>query len=330
QPLAVNINWNPIPDVVITPPPGSASATQTLTSSSGSGSGGGSCTLAFDGPVNVRSGPSTTTGIIGGVSAGDTLPVTGRSADGKWWQVNYNGQTGWVSAGLLQIDPQGACDAVPTAGTPAPGQTYTPQYTYTPTVTGTPPTATYTYTPPPYTYTPTYTPPAVTYTPTYTPPADQVAPTYTYTPSYTPTFQQPTHTYTPSYTPTTPPAAQIAPPDSNYAFNVALDTTGSFTEFVSYPGGDTQDRVGYTVTGMNPNVAFSGGRARLVIAASCFGNGLEYVQFFTAGNTFGCGQTILDTEITYEQRTGLVTINAVGGEGTYVQWVVTISVTRIN
>lgn len=163
-------------------------------------------------------------------------------------------------------------------------------------------------------------------------------PTVTFTPSYTPTTEggdtggNPTATYTPSYTPTTPPAAQEAPTDANFnnPLNLALDSTGSVTDFVSYPGGDTQDRVRWDITGMNPNSSLSGGRARLILAVSCFGTGIENVTFFTGGQTFGCGQTIVDREVTYDSRTGQVTITAVAGDATYVQWVLTGTATRVN
>lgn len=178
----------------------------------------------------------------------------------------------------------------------------------------------------------TYTP---SYTPTYTATVQQS--TATYTPSYTPTYtatattQQATATYTPSYTPTTPPAPQIAPEDQRtYAFNINLDTTASILEFVSYPGGDNEDRVAYDVRGMNSNVAFSGGRARLIIAASCFGQNTNQIEFFANGQTYSCGQTIIDREVTFDSNNGSITITAVGGEGTYVQWVLTGTATRIN
>ena len=81
---------------------------------------------------------------------------------------------------------------------------------------------------------------------------------------------------------------------------------------------------------MNPNSSLSGGRARLIIAVSCFGTGTQDIQFFTGGQTYNCGQTIVDQEVTYDSRTGQVTITAVGGQGTYVQWVLTGTATRTN
>lgn len=162
-----------------------------------------------------------------------------------------------------------------------------------------------------------------TYTPTTGP-----SPTAT----YTPTVGGPTVTYTPSYTPTTQPAAQVAPADANFnnPLTIPLDNTASVTDFVSYPGGDTQDRVRWDISGMNSNSSLSGGRARLILAVSCFGTGTDNVTFFTGGQTYTCGQTIVDREVTYDSRTGQVTITAVAGEGTYVQWVLTGTATRVN
>lgn len=187
--------------------------------------------------------------------------------------------------------------------------------------------ATATLVPPPTTVPPTATfvpPPTATFT---APPP----PTATFTPSYTPP-PPPTVTYTPSYTPTTPPPPPVAPEDArfNSPLNIPLDSTISVTDFVSYPEGDTEDRVRWDITGMNSNTALSGGRARLIIAVSCFGTGTDNVQFFTGGQTYSCGQTIVDREVTFDSRTGQVTITAIGGTGTYVQWVLTGTATRTN
>lgn len=167
-------------------------------------------------------------------------------------------------------------------------------------------------------------PPTATVLPSDTPP-----PTLEITPTQDAT---PTLEFTPSLTPTQAPAGQIAPADSNFnnPLNIPLDTTASVTDFVSYPSGDTIDRVRFDVSGMNSNASLSGGRARLILAVSCFGNGIQDVTFFTGGQTYSCGQTIFDNEITFDSRTGMVTIEAIGGESTYVQWVLTGTATRVN
>lgn len=191
------------------------------------------------------------------------------------------------------------------------------------------------------TSTPTRTPTS-TRTPTTTPTlaADQLPPPpLTLTPmqipsaTWTPTRTlSPTLTFTPSYTPTTPPPPPTAPPDANFnsPLNIPLDTTASVTDFVSFPGGDQQDRVRWDITGMNSNAALSGGRARLILAVSCFGTGTANISIFVGGQTYSCGQTIVDREVTFDSRTGQVTITATSGENTYVQWVLTGTATRIN
>lgn len=67
-----------------------------------------------------------------------------------------------------------------------------------------------------------------------------------------------------------------------------------------------------------------------MIAVSCFGTNTAEIAFFTGGQTFDCVQTIVDREVTYDSRTGLVVITAVGGQGIYVQWVLTGTATRLN
>ncbi|GAB4422478.1 MAG: hypothetical protein Kow00106_19630 [Anaerolineae bacterium] len=356
-PQRVRIVWNvpaaePSPTHPVQPPPPQSQSGQSGSSgSSGSSSSettAGSCTVYFAGAVNIRPGPGVEYNPpIGQALAGTMLPVTGHNGDYSWYQVLYNGQYGWVSMNIPATQAQGDCATLPVASYPPLAGAATGTYTYTPVG----PTPTYTYTPggpsPTYTITPfgptaTYTAtvpgPTATYTATqpgptatYTPTQPGPTATYTYTPSATYTYTY-TPTYTPSYTPTTPPPVPIAPPDANFnsPLNIPLDNTASTLDFVSYPDGDRQDRVRWDITGMNPNPALSGGRARLTIAASCFGTGTQNIQFSVGGQTFGCGQTIVDREVTYDSRTGQVTITAVSGSGTYVQWVLTGTATRLN
>jgi hypothetical protein len=126
--------------------------------------------------------------------------------------------------------------------------------------------------------------------------------------------------------------AGVAPADARFndPLSVPLDGTVSTTDFVSYPQGDREDRVRFSVTGMNPNAALSGGRARLTIAASCFGTGTQEIRFVTGRQTYACGQTIVDREVTADSSSGSITITAVGGANTYVQWVLTGTAARVN
>lgn len=77
--------------------------------------------------MNVRAGPSTDDPILGSAQADQRFPITGRNAGGDWWQIDFNGQTGWVYAPLVEAS-QGT-DVAVVAGavaSPAPDQTPTP------------------------------------------------------------------------------------------------------------------------------------------------------------------------------------------------------------
>jgi uncharacterized protein YraI len=266
--------------------------------------------------VNVRSGPGTDYNVIATMNGGVSYAVLG--INNGWYAIDLSGgSVGWVFSDVVQTT--GDCSNLSTYEFT--GESAPPPQTTEEADSGQPQQAT-------ATYTPSYTPTTSSNQP------QQATPTYTPSPTSPPQQQepttQPTATYTPTYTPTTPPAAQVAPPDSNYALVIPLDETVSLLDFVSYPDGDTQDRISYRVTGMNPNVAFSGGRARLVISVSCFGENTDQIEFFATGNTYSCGQTLVDREVTFDSNTGSVTVTAVGGEGTYVQWVLTGTVTRLN
>jgi len=268
------------------------------------------CFVSSANTVNIRTGPSTDATVLIASVAGQAYAVTGVSGD--WYQIDVPSLgTGWVFGGV--VTTTGDCSAVPVIDATVPQPTE-PAPTEAPN-TGQQVTAT---------FTPTYTPTVA---------QQQQQATATFTPTYTPTVaqQQPTATFTPSYTPTTPPP-QLAPEDArfNNPLNIPLDNTASVLDFVSYPDGDTEDRVRWDITGMNQNSSVSGGRANLVISVSCFGDNTDQVQFFTGGQTYGCGSTIVDQEVTFNSKTGSVVITAIGGEGTYVQWVLTGTATRVN
>lgn len=292
--------------------------------------------------VNIRVQPTTSSAIVGLLPPGDVLTIVGRFID--WYAVAFNGGTAWVFSGVVSLS--GSCETVPLlspAATAAPTIApllITATASATPTasatiVTNTPTAsatlgaaATLTATSSP---TASATPPADgTVAPTPTATATAPPPTVAPTSTATATATAPPPTAAPTHTATVAPAT--APPDASFnsPLNIPLDSTASSTDFVSYPSGDTEDRVRYDITGMNPNAALSGGQARLILAVSCFGTGTQNLQFSVGGQTFACGQTIVDQTVTYDSRTGTVTITAVGGANTYVQWVLTGTATRIN
>jgi len=50
------------------------------------------------GDMNIRSGPGTDYDRIGGATAGEKFEITGKSPDGEWWQIDFDGQSGWIYA----------------------------------------------------------------------------------------------------------------------------------------------------------------------------------------------------------------------------------------
>ena len=89
--------------------------------------------------INVRGGPGTNYNIVGAATQGQRFPVKAKSPDGAWWQINYNGQDGWVF-GELVTSQNAAAVAVaqnipqppPPTATPIPQPTAVPPPTAAP------------------------------------------------------------------------------------------------------------------------------------------------------------------------------------------------------
>lgn len=131
----------------------------------------------------------------------------------------------------------------------------------------------------------------------------------------------------PTETPTQ--AANIAPPDNNYSLNVPLDGNLTLSDYVSFPNGDVEDLVSYSVTGLNPTTALPGGQADLTFALSCSGTGTEHIVFTISGQQRTCGQTFT-RRVNFDSNTGAIRVTATGGSGTYVQWTVIAAAPRVN
>jgi uncharacterized protein YgiM (DUF1202 family) len=56
--------------------------------------------------INVRSGPGSSYAKLGTAAKGSVYTVTGRS--GSWYQIDYNGRTGYVYSGYISITSQTA------------------------------------------------------------------------------------------------------------------------------------------------------------------------------------------------------------------------------
>ena len=72
--------------------PAPASDTETATAETES------ATVTILGDMNIRSGPGTDYDRIGGATAGEAFVITGKSPDGEWWQIDFDGQSGWIYA----------------------------------------------------------------------------------------------------------------------------------------------------------------------------------------------------------------------------------------
>lgn len=56
--------------------------------------------------ANLRLGPSTDYAVAGGLSAGDEISIVGRNAAGDWLQIEFEDQTAWCFAQLLDIESE--------------------------------------------------------------------------------------------------------------------------------------------------------------------------------------------------------------------------------
>lgn len=94
------------------------------------------------GPLNLRAGPGTTYAIIGQVTAGARLPVTGRSADSEWLHVcievagdaclSATSKQGWLAARFVVVEGDLTAAAVLTPPAPELSVTALPRPTTAP------------------------------------------------------------------------------------------------------------------------------------------------------------------------------------------------------
>lgn len=77
-------------------------------------------TIADD--MNVREGPGTDSSRIGGAFEGEAFSITGRSADGEWWQIDFNGEAGWVYAPFVTASNAGNVPTVGDSSVQTPGE----------------------------------------------------------------------------------------------------------------------------------------------------------------------------------------------------------------
>ena len=95
--------------------------------------------------MNVRGGPGTNYHVIGTASPGQRFAITGKNPVlGDWWQIDYNGETGWVygplvtatNANSVQValvipaPPPPTATPIPPTLVPAPTQPPAPRFPY--------------------------------------------------------------------------------------------------------------------------------------------------------------------------------------------------------
>lgn len=79
--------------------------------------------LVLNDVVNIRSGPGTNYGLLGSGQQGAVFSITGKNPDGTWWQIDYNGQAGWVFGQLAAVtggEGVAVAQNIPAAPTAAP------------------------------------------------------------------------------------------------------------------------------------------------------------------------------------------------------------------
>ncbi len=89
--------------------------------------------VVINADVNVRGGPGTGYNILGAATPGQRFPVTGKNDAGDWWQINYNGQAGWVFGALVTAqNTEGVAVALNIPAPPPPTAVPPPPPTNTP------------------------------------------------------------------------------------------------------------------------------------------------------------------------------------------------------
>ncbi len=82
--------------------------------------------LTVDRELEVRRGPAKIYAVMGAPEAGQQLTVNGRNFDGSWWQVKFQGRTGWVFGQDLDISDAESVQVAEGVPTPTPTPTATP------------------------------------------------------------------------------------------------------------------------------------------------------------------------------------------------------------
>ncbi|MBZ0301077.1 MAG: SH3 domain-containing protein, partial [Anaerolineae bacterium] len=66
--------------------------------------------------LNIRRGPGTSFAVVGKMLFEAQADVLGRDASSVWWQIDYQGVVGWVSARYGRIQPDANINRIPVSG----------------------------------------------------------------------------------------------------------------------------------------------------------------------------------------------------------------------
>ncbi len=77
---------------------------------------GGITATATPYTVNIRSGAGTQFGRIAQLRVNESAIVVGRNANNTWYQINYNGIVGWVTAQYVQLSAGANVNSLPVTG----------------------------------------------------------------------------------------------------------------------------------------------------------------------------------------------------------------------
>jgi uncharacterized protein YraI len=236
--------------------------------------------------VNIRSGPGQQYDPpIGTILPTEIYPVIGRNADSTWYQITYFGGQGWVAASVTRRG--GNCGSVPVTsqetggGQPQATEQATQQATEQAT--------------------------------------QQATEQATQQPTDQPTDQP---TEQPTEEPTQDQGGQQQIAGDNEVTGVQIDIKNdskAYSGYISYPNGNTQDSVSYTVTGFD-SITTSG---TVNITAICTGPGAENARVNFTGQASGgvpCNGAATSVFHTNDSAFGKVTVFIQSGDGAYVNW----------
>ena len=139
-----------------------------------------------------------------------------------------------------------------------------------------------------------------------------------------PTATTTTNNPTPTYTPTED--VPIAAPDGDYNLVIDRDDGGQFSNDVSYPNGDTSDRIRITIDNLSNQPPNS--YREMSILVTCFGDGAENLSWGTGGpnspTAKKCNESLPATHTNDSNQT-YVNIN-MSGNG-YVNYTIIVTIT---